>query len=121
MKIKVLSSPIRLPIIYSYFYQELLEETQGENDDDEVVDVEFVKEEARKSVLEILDTVLRTGKPNIEYVSITGALYQTGIALAELCTELTERTNLRYVDIEFYDSLSLLLTFDTKGNAHGDD
>lgn len=116
MKIKVLSSPLRLPIIYSYFYQDLLEEAQGENEDDEVVDVEFIKEEARKSVLEILDTVLRTGKPNIEFVGIAGHLFQTGVTLAELCTELTERTNLRYVDIEFYDSLSLLLTFDTKGN-----
>ena len=114
MKIKVLASPLRLPLVYNYFYNVVMDEALGDCEDDEIVDIEFVRQEARKFVLETLDQTIKTGKDNVEYPEIAGHLYSIIIGLRELITELTYRTSLRYVDIEFFNSMSLALIFDTK-------
>lgn len=114
MIIKVLASPLRLPIIYNYFYNEVMDEELGDCEDDEIVDIEMVRQETRKIVLETIDQVLKTGKDNVEYPDIAGHLYLTVSGLREIIAELTHRTSLRYVDIEFFTSTSLALIFNTK-------
>lgn len=116
MKIKVLTSLVRLPLIFSYFYQGLLDEVQCDEDDDTVIDIEYLKDSTRKLVLEVIDSGLKTTVPSIEHGEIAGHLFLTHEILKERVEEITSKTTFRYVDLEYFDSTTLMLLFESGEN-----